>query len=88
MSGMRDVWTMSGYGSRFLYRSAWSVQSLASCRMRYFFVLMVGTIVVPSLTNGMTVMPVLSVGCFFFCSSSNLWNCSLETISWRHRYLL
>ena len=40
MSGLRDVWLISGY-CIFLPTSAWSVQSLACCWMPYFFVLLV-----------------------------------------------
>ena len=70
MSGLRDAWTLSGNYS-FLSRSAWSVQSLACCVMPCFVVLLVGIFCVPSLTNGMTVMPVSS----------------RKTVLWRHLYL-
>ena len=77
---------MSGKCS-FLSSSAYSVQSLACCRMPCFFVLPVAVLVVPSLTNCMKVMPVYPLGCTFFHSSSCIWASSLDTISWRHFYL-
>ena len=79
MFGLTDVWTMSGNGS-FLSRSAWSVQSLACCRMPCFFALLVGIFAVPSLTNGMKVMPVFHMGCFFLRSNSSMWASSRKTV--------
>ena len=67
-----------------LSMSAWSVHSLACCRIPCFFVLLVGIFVVPSLMNGMKVMPVFPVGCFFIWSSFNMWASAIDTISWRH----
>ena len=69
--GLRYVWTMS-VNCSFLSRSAWSVQSLVCCRLPNFFMLLVGIVVVPSLTNGIKVMPVFLMRCFFFCFSSNM----------------
>ena len=52
-----------------------------------FFALLVGIFVVPSLTNGMKVMPVFHLGCFFLRSNSSMWASSRKTVSWRHLYL-
>ena len=42
---------------------------------------------VPSLTNGMKVMPVFPLVCFFLRSNSIMWASSRKTVSWRHLYL-
>ena len=77
--GLGDVWTMSGNCS-FLSRSAWSVHSLACYRMPCFFVLLVGIFVVPSLRNGVKVMPVFPLGYFFLRSNSSMWARSRKTV--------